>query len=147
MPDADGVTALAAWLLICICFVFCALMCYAYLLWRLKPSILLKHLKRERATEVIDREESDDATDSAINSCPNPAAPAMGTTGATANDPVTEQDFHLLRVDDTALVVFPLAFVMAHVVYWSVCLHESKHGLDIWEMFEMEAKQHSEFFL
>ena len=34
MPSTDGITAIAAWMLSCVFFVFCALMCYAYLLWK-----------------------------------------------------------------------------------------------------------------
>ena len=33
MPSTDGITAIAAWMLSCVFFVFCALMSYAYLLW------------------------------------------------------------------------------------------------------------------
>ena len=33
MPNTDGITAIAAWMLSCVFFVFCALMSYAYLLW------------------------------------------------------------------------------------------------------------------
>ena len=40
MPNAEGITAVTAWMISCIFCVFCALMCYAYLLWRLRPSML-----------------------------------------------------------------------------------------------------------
>ena len=40
MPNAEGITAITAWMISCIFCVFCALMCYAYLLWRLRPSII-----------------------------------------------------------------------------------------------------------
>jgi hypothetical protein len=56
MPTSDGVNALASWMLICVFFVFCALMCYAYQLWRLKPSLLKKHWKQEGRNEVIGKE-------------------------------------------------------------------------------------------
>lgn len=40
MPSTDGITAIAAWMLSCVFFVFCALMSYAYLLWDVFSIIL-----------------------------------------------------------------------------------------------------------
>ena len=40
MPSTDGITAIAAWMLSCVFFVFCALMSYAYLLWDVFTIIL-----------------------------------------------------------------------------------------------------------
>ena len=77
MPDSDGVTAIAAWLIICTFFVFCALCVYAYLLWRLKPSILRKHLLRERANEVIETQEGAE---------PPADAASAGRRAATADE-------------------------------------------------------------
>lgn len=54
MPNADGVTAIAAWMIVCIFFVFGALVCYAYLLWRLKPSLL----KTRKARKARKRKQS-----------------------------------------------------------------------------------------
>ena len=40
MPSTDGITAIAAWMLSCVFFVFCALMAYAYLLWHVLSKIV-----------------------------------------------------------------------------------------------------------
>jgi hypothetical protein len=51
MPNAEGVTAITAWMISCIFFVFCGLMCYAHLLWRLRPSLLKSRVRqRQRDT-------------------------------------------------------------------------------------------------
>ncbi len=42
MPNAEGVTAMSAYIIVCILFVFGALCAYAFLLWRLKPTVLFK---------------------------------------------------------------------------------------------------------
>ena len=53
MPNAEGITAITAWMISCIFCVFCALMCYAYLLWRLRPSILKVFIVPIRLNELI----------------------------------------------------------------------------------------------
>ena len=54
MPNAEGITAVTAWMISCIFCVFCALMCYAYLLWRLRPSMLKVSLDWEVKKVIID---------------------------------------------------------------------------------------------
>jgi hypothetical protein len=46
-PNAEGMNAITAWMLICIFFVFGALLAYAYLLWRKKKSCLKRHKSRK----------------------------------------------------------------------------------------------------
>ena len=53
MPNAEGITAITAWMISCIFCVFCALMCYAYLLWRLRPSMLKVLTTTIRFDELI----------------------------------------------------------------------------------------------
>ena len=41
-PNSEGVSAMSAYIIACIFFVFGALCAYAYLLWKLKPTVLFK---------------------------------------------------------------------------------------------------------
>ena len=43
-PNVEGMTAIAAWMLACILFVFGALLAYAFILWRKKKSLLAYYL-------------------------------------------------------------------------------------------------------
>ena len=51
-PNVEGMTAIAAWMIVCIFFVFGALFGYAWLLWKKKKSCL----KRHRKTKLSDEE-------------------------------------------------------------------------------------------
>ena len=51
-PNVEGMTAIAAWMITCILFVFLALVAYAWLLWKKKKSCL----KRKRARKMSDDE-------------------------------------------------------------------------------------------
>ena len=57
-PNVEGMTAIAAWMLACIFFVFGALLAYALILWRKKKSLarkgtrLIQKVKRFSDTEV-----------------------------------------------------------------------------------------------
>lgn len=51
-PNTEGMTAIAAWMLVCIFFVFGALSGYAFLLWKKKKSCL----KRKRIRKTTDEE-------------------------------------------------------------------------------------------
>ena len=42
-PNAEGMNAITAWMLVCMLFVFGALVGYAFLLWRKKKSCLKRH--------------------------------------------------------------------------------------------------------
>ena len=50
-PNVEGMTAIAAWMLVCIFFVFGALIGYAYLLWKKKKSCLKRKRKRKQTEE------------------------------------------------------------------------------------------------
>ena len=43
-PNVEGMTAIAAWMLACILFVFGALLAYAFILWRKKKSLFAYYL-------------------------------------------------------------------------------------------------------
>ena len=43
-PNVEGMTAIAAWMLACILFVFGALLAYAFILWRKKKSLVAYYL-------------------------------------------------------------------------------------------------------
>jgi hypothetical protein len=51
-PNVEGMTAIAAWMLVCIMFVFFALIGYAFLLWKKKKSCL----KRKSWTKQLEDE-------------------------------------------------------------------------------------------
>ena len=51
-PNVEGMTAIAAWMLVCIFFVFGALVGYAYLLWTKKKSCL----KRKKTKKISEAE-------------------------------------------------------------------------------------------
>ena len=51
-PNVEGMTAIAAWMIVCILFVFAALAGYAWLLWKKKKSCL----KRKRPRKLTDEE-------------------------------------------------------------------------------------------
>ena len=53
-PNVEGMTAIAAWMLVCIFFVFGALVGYAYLLWTKKKSCL-KRKKIKKQPEAVTR--------------------------------------------------------------------------------------------
>ena len=48
-PNVEGMTAIAAWMLACILFVFGALLAYAFILWRKKKSLLAYYLLRKES--------------------------------------------------------------------------------------------------
>ena len=50
-PNVEGMTAIAAWMLVCIFFVFGALFGYAYLLWKKKKSCLKRKKNRKQTEE------------------------------------------------------------------------------------------------
>lgn len=50
-PNVEGMTAIAAWMLVCIFFVFFALAGYAYLLWKKKKSCLKRKKVRKQSEE------------------------------------------------------------------------------------------------
>ena len=50
-PNVEGMTAIAAWMLVCIFFVFGALVGYAYLLWKKKKSCLKRKKSRKMSEE------------------------------------------------------------------------------------------------
>ena len=50
-PNVEGMTAIGAWMLVCIFFVFGALIGYAYLLWKKKKSCLKRKRKRKQTEE------------------------------------------------------------------------------------------------
>ena len=52
-PNVEGMTAIAAWMLVCIFFVFGALVGYAYLLWKKKKSCLKRKKNKKQTEEEI----------------------------------------------------------------------------------------------
>ena len=130
MPNADGVTAIAVWVIVCIFFVFGALLCYAYLLWRLKPSMLKNKNKKRETKREINKEEDEDEVD-AMNKkkAQDDGEVNIVTTdkgafgGGGGGNSCSIKKYQLTRVDDTCLVAFPLIFILFNVLYWSICLN------------------------
>ena len=52
-PNVEGMTAIAAWMLVCIFFVFGALVGYAYLLWKKKKSCLKRKKTKKQSDEEV----------------------------------------------------------------------------------------------
>ena len=52
-PNVEGMTAIAAWMLACILFVFGALLAYAFILWRKKKSLLVYFLRGSRTRQRV----------------------------------------------------------------------------------------------
>ncbi len=117
MPSADGVTAIASWMLSCVFFVFCALMSYAYLLWRLKPSLLKRHWRREGKNETIGKNK--EAAEEGEEADPNRVSVRSPSRSASKREP---KEVHMVRVDDICMVVFPVVFGLFHLMYWTICL-------------------------
>lgn len=111
MPNAENVTAIAVWMIMCINFVFGALVEYSYLLWVLKPSVL----KCRRIT-----------VRKGASSITTPGAAAAGaSSGGSSGSPVTtlsRKKRHLAKVDDICFLTFPILFFIFNAVYWSTCL-------------------------
>ncbi len=85
-PNTEGMTAIAAWMLVCIFFVCGALFGYAWLLWKKKKSCL----KRKRFSKKLTDEELKARS-------------------------IWKEDFRT-KVDDIFLVFFPLMFLIFNLV-------------------------------
>ena len=96
-PNVEGMTAIAAWMLSCILFVFGALLAYAFILWRKKKSFLVYFLVRR---------------DSRAR---RPLTKSSHTERAMRK--YKEEEYRPV-VDDVFLVVFPLMFLLFNMIYW-----------------------------
>ena len=59
-PNVEGMTAIAAWMLVCIFFVFGVLVGYAFLLWTKKKSVLKKKKSKMTSKDVLKDNQKDD---------------------------------------------------------------------------------------
>ena len=91
-PNVEGMTAIAAWMLVCIFFVFGALIGYAYLLWIWKKKSCLKKKKISKECEEMKKIR------------------------------IMRKDEFRNRVDDVFLAVFPIMFLIFNLLYWPLCL-------------------------
>lgn len=91
-PNVEGMTAIAAWMLVCIFFVFGALIGYAYLLWIWKKKSCLKKKKISKECEEMKKIR------------------------------IMRKDDFRNRVDDVFLAVFPIMFLIFNLLYWPLCL-------------------------
>ena len=86
-------TAIAAWMIVCIFFVFGALFGYAWLLWKKKKSCLKRHSK---VAKNKSEEEGKVRT--------------------------KKKEEYRSKVDDVFFVVFPMLFLIFNLIYWPMCL-------------------------
>ena len=100
-PNVEGVTAIAAWMMACILFVFGALLGYAYLLWKKKKSCL----KRKKPISKLKAAGGAGGEDCSLQQLRNRR----------------KEEFRS-KVDDMFLVVFPLLFAIFNLIYWPICL-------------------------
>ena len=108
-PNVEGMTAIAAWMIVCIFFVFGALVGYAYLLWKKKKSCLKRKKTRKQTEEEGKlRQLRKEDYRSKVN-----------TSGLLCATGVTEK----FQVDDVFLVVFPMMFLVFNLIYWPMCLN------------------------
>ena len=94
-PNVEGMTAISAWMIVCIMFVFGALAGYAWLLWKKKRSCL----KRKRMHKQLTDEEG-------------------------RSRKRRKEEFRS-KVDDLFLVAFPMLFAIFNLIYWPMCLRGS----------------------
>ena len=95
-PNVEGMTAIAAWMLVCIFFVFGALVGYAYLLWKKKKKTLPK---RNRLTNKKEKKMSRKVS--------------------------SDEQSLIAKVDSTFLVIFPIMFLVFNMIYWPLFLRSS----------------------
>ena len=100
-PNVEGMTAIAAWMLVCIFFVFGALVGYAYLLWKKKKG----SPKRKKSTNKKENKK--------------------GHKGSS------DEQRLIAKVDSTFLVVFPIMFLVFNMIYWPLFLRSSVPNNDL----------------
>ncbi|XP_023327976.1 glycine receptor subunit alpha-2 isoform X2 [Eurytemora carolleeae] len=140
-PKAEGLTAIEAWMLACILFVFAALAEYAALLFH-KSKILLETPVVHTQYQIERLRDSDSWTDESPRRRKNNLKMSAIETHAANNsrngestdrveilplhqtEGITEQQIALQRkhmytkVDRFFLVTFPLMFIVFNSVYW-----------------------------
>ncbi len=119
MPNATSVTAIAAWMLICILYVFSAFACYSFLLWRLKPQLMRKGWNYVPTAPTT-------------TSCEDVEREAPSTPHSQKIEEAS-----VLRLDDKFLVAFPVLFVITLAVYWGTCLAQASSMPDVEEVINM----------
>jgi hypothetical protein len=115
-------------------------MCYAFLLWKLKPLLLKKSWncgetkkKPSSATTKNDEQENSDMCEVSTSEKKKSKVLMDWELGAP-----------LLRMDDKFLVIFPVTFLLFHIVYWSVCLSHTQTDptlTSFWPVSESTEKQ------
>jgi len=96
-PNAEGITAVAAWMLACLFFVLGSLVGYVF--------ILLKNRKWNLFVRKDDGKLTEENEDEKENIRKGKA------------------DFRSEVYDDVFLLVFPIMFLMFNLIYWPICLY------------------------
>ncbi|XP_023327258.1 glycine receptor subunit alpha-2 [Eurytemora carolleeae] len=115
IPKAEGLTAIEAWVIVCVLFVFGALVEYAGILLKMKVQLSMKPKKNMTRCESVDSQ-----------IILHPLAPENGTNGDEKSGkkkkkrPKTraEEKLGTARLDLTFLVIFPCLFLLFNIAYW-----------------------------
>ena len=120
-PNVEGVTAIAAWMMACILFVFGALLGYAYLLWKKKKSCL----KRKKPVSKLKSSAAGGGEDCSLQQLRNRRKEEFRSKVKllfTLHIRFDAVFYFFFKVDDMFLVVFPLLFAIFNLIYWPICL-------------------------
>ncbi len=122
-PNVEGITAIAAWMIACVLFVFLALLGYAGLLYYLQVCIrremglgyalriAFQFNSRRRVRTKLDLLRCSHAKDCALN----PASEAMRVRDETN---ALCQSTVVATVDSAMLYAFPIMFALFNAAYW-----------------------------
>ena len=116
-PNAEGMNAITAWMLVCILFVFGALIAYAFLLWRKKNSVWKKH---KVSSASFNQVPITNLIELIIVCCK-----VRKLTDEEAKGRMKKKEEHRSRVDDYYFVAFPIMFLIFNLIYWPTCLSKS----------------------
>jgi len=97
-PNAEGITAVAAWMLACLFFVLGSLFGYVFILLKNRKWNLFVRKDDGRLTEENEDEKK-------------------------KNTKKGQADFRSEVYDDVFLLVFPIMFLMFNLIYWPICLY------------------------
>ena len=105
-PNVSGISAIVAWMIVCIFFVFAALLGLSYFLWAMKNSCL-KSRGCKMTSEYSEAETEEDLV-------------AMKK----------KNELKWAKIDDVFLIVFPMAFLVFNVFYWTFVIQKASAGFE-----------------
>jgi len=120
IPKAEGLTAIEAFVIVCVLFVFGALMEYAGILLQMK---LRFALKRKMTTKAGQRTEDSSNKQIALHNLVSPSETKSKTVLKKNSRPLSEEKMRIARLDLIFLIIFPCLFVLFNVIYWASFLY------------------------